>query len=81
MHPSLCVLLTAGFVRSNGWSLYDGVFLNPWLNAEQDCYMDADVTVAHTANTMTLRFGANLDSPGDDESWAFSGLTIRLLPC
>jgi hypothetical protein len=47
----------------------------------EDCFFDVDVTVAHTADTVVLKWNANLDSPGTDESWAFSGVAVTALPC
>lgn len=65
----------------HGWQGYDGFFPNPWTDDGQKCYWDINMQVDHTADTMTLEFRVNLNSPGDDESWAFSALEIQTLPC
>ena len=45
------------------------------------CYIDVDITVAHTTDTITFSFGSNLDSPKGclDESFGFSAFLLEVI--
>jgi hypothetical protein len=61
------------------WLTYAGFFVAPFGNVK--CYLDKNITVAHTGGTLTLGFASSTDQPINDESFAFSKVTVSLLPC
>ncbi len=61
------------------WLSYAPYFPAPWGNVK--CYLDLSFQVAHTANTLTLGFQATINDVTSDESFAFSGLSVNLVPC
>ncbi len=69
-----------GSCYNNGFLAFDGQFPNPSGGdiLDQKCFATVDVTVAHTAQNLTLEVYGNLDSTAADESWLFDDIRITL---
>jgi hypothetical protein len=59
---------------------YSGTFPNPWGGEKSGhkCYHDIDVTIAHAAESMVIKFSTNINQGKSDEAWAFSHVKIAL---
>jgi hypothetical protein len=63
---------TQGYFWQNGSSICGNPNAPEW----KEEATPIDLTFAHTANTLGVRFTTNLSSPGVDESWGHDDLTV-----
>jgi len=73
-----------GTVQWKSKSRTAGNCKNGWLDMSQnfgskgwkDCYMNVEVTFAHTGGKLSLKFDSNLDQNKNDEAWAMDNLMV-----
>jgi len=61
-----------------GVKKFDGQFPNPWDNDDQKCYVDVDVSKAHTGPSAVVKFSSTTDQDVSDESYWVN--RIKLYP-
>jgi len=55
---------------------FAGQFPNPWGNDEQKCYVDVDVSKAHTGPSAVVKFSSTLDQHVSDESYYVNRIKV-----
>ena len=56
-------------VCNAGETSFKGQFPNPWNGDGHKCYVDVDVTKAHSGSSAVVKFSSTLDQATDDESY------------
>ena len=69
-------------INCTGWTRYGGAFPNPWNGNSSDhkCFTDVSVLAPHSANSLTLTFGATVNQSVNDESWAVNRIRFDTPP-